>query len=173
MDPTPFDELLRNLTLAPSRRAVLGRSPAIALGFLAPGVPEGTHARKRKTRKQRAIFNEYGCVEVSGYCKNAGQCCSGISEGKKGKQRCKAHDTGGCRAGQSSCEPGVPDVCTTSVGDAGVCETTTGNAGYCSGELNCRTCTRDRDCQEEFGSQAACAACTACAEGTACAKPDD
>ena len=180
MDARQLDTLAKALFVGMSRRqALVPGLVGIVLG-LSGLRPAAATAAKRRTRRRPLTRNAYGCVNVGKPCRGKDNaCCSGICEGekpkkgKKDKSRCVAHDTSGCPPGQSSCEPGVPDSCTTSVGDAGLCETTTGKAGYCSGELNCRRCRRDWDCQGEFGVLAACVVCATCPDGTACGKPDD
>lgn len=139
---------------------------------LAVGVPTLTEARKKKKVKR----NAFGCVDVGKFCKNDGQCCSGICAGKKGKKQCKAHDAEGCQARQVEEFCGGIDVpCTTSAGvEDGACDTTTGNAGFCAGDGECTVCTKDADCIALCGPQAACIICNGeCEEtgGTACVGP--
>jgi hypothetical protein len=163
--------LVRSFPFVLSRGAT-----ATAFGLAALGGPRLSEAKKKHKRKKKIERNEFGCVDVGTFCKNDGQCCSGICQGKKGKKRCKAHDTGtGCQAGQTAQICGGTDVtCTTSTGfPQGLCATTTGNAAYCSANTACQVCARDVDCHAEFGPQAACVVCNGCAEGTACDSPDD
>jgi hypothetical protein len=109
-----------------------------------------------------------GCKNVGKKCKKKKDCCSGICKGKKGKKRCKAHDSGGCQptAGTS----GQNIACTTSTGEMGTCFTTTGNAGYCANDGECFPCTRDADCRPYCGTQAACVRSDFCLAG-ACFGP--
>jgi hypothetical protein len=119
-----------------------------------------------------------GCKNVGKKCKNAGQCCSGVCKGKKGKKRCKAHDTGKCPPGltETACGADEEQGCTTSTGLQGVCDTTTGNAGYCLVSGDCFPCAKDADCRPFCGPTAACVQCADCVDAgnTVCgtAGPD-
>jgi hypothetical protein len=171
MDGSRFDRLTRTFTEGSSRRGVLRGFATTALGLTMTRLTGTVAARNRKTKKIKR--NGFGCVNVGSFCKNAGQCCSGICQGKKGKKRCKAHDASTCQAGQISTECGAAaDVaCTASSGDAGKCTTTTGNAEYCLADGECFPCKKDADCQAFCGPQAACIPCADdCEEtgGTAC-----
>jgi hypothetical protein len=161
MDDAHFDRL--------TRRYVLG-GLAAALGLGTARLPDVAHARKRKKVK----FNAFGCVDVGRFCKKAGQCCSGICQGKKGKKKCRAHDADICSSGDGNafCNPDSPNpvACTTSTGN-GVCRTTTGNAGFCVEGGDCFPCTKDAECVPFCGAGAACFACAGCPEGTACGSP--
>lgn len=171
MDADRFDALTRSLTDAWPRREMLRRLTAATVGLALARFPRGGRTKKRKKKKVRR--NKFGCVTVGGYCKNAGQCCSGICQGKQGKKKCKAHDTGGCQAGQHTCVELVE--CTTTAEVAGECFTTTGNAGYCGGlgAGICMDCKRDADCRAVRGPRAACGLCASCSdELTACVGPD-
>jgi hypothetical protein len=171
MDTDRFDRATRTVSLALSRRGLTS-----ALGLTALGIPSLAAAKKKKKKIKR---NEFGCVEVGNRCKNAGQCCSGICTGKKGKKTCQAHDTGDCQADQDACLSEDDIRCTTSAGSEGICLRTTGNARYCaaieSGGV-CFPCNTDADCQEFCGPTAACIVCEArCEEagGTICAGLDE
>jgi hypothetical protein len=112
-------------------------------------------------------------VNVGGFCKNGGQCCSGICQGRKDKRKCKAHNASTCQPGQDICLVGQFG-CLTDTGDAGLCGRTTGGAGYCEASAGCFPCKKDTDCVPFCGSGAACLDCPSCAmqdEGgvTACA----
>jgi hypothetical protein len=118
-----------------------------------------------------------GCKNVGRKCQRARQCCSGVCEGKKDKKRCRAHDTGGCRAGQRStgCGGSVDIDCTTSADLLGACQTTTGNAGFCAASGDCFRCRKDADCRAVCGPRAACVRCEESCSGvggTACLGPD-
>ena len=167
MDDRPFDRL--------TRRLVLGGFTA-ALGLGTARLPDVAIAKKRKKVKR----NAFGCVNVGKFCKNAGQCCSGVCRGKKGKKKCKAHDAGdGCHAGDQtdSCGGTVAIGCMTATGEEdGLCNTTTGTAPYCSseafGSFLCTDCSKDVECQELCGPAAACIRCPACSlVDTACVGP--
>lgn len=158
MDATRFDHWIRTLSTPSSRRRMLS-------GFLLGAITA------RFAIEEAAAGPD--CKNVGKKCKKAKDCCSGVCKGKKGKKKCKAHDTGGCQAGQTFTGCGGTTVmCTTSAAAQGGCITTTGNAGYCSATTNCFSCQRDADCVPFCGPQAACVTCaTNCAYtgGTACA----
>lgn len=154
------------------------RRLARTLGLTTIALPGSATAKNRKKKKKKVTFNDFGCVNVGGICKNASQCCSGICKGKKGKKKCQAHDAQGCQAGQREeiCGGDAVNVpCTSSAGEEdSVCDTTTGNAGYCTFNGDCFPCSKDADCQEFCGPAAACMICADfCAEtgGTACVGP--
>jgi hypothetical protein len=161
MDTLRFDSVTRRLSVSASRRQTLAALALAALGRFGLGDEAAAGP---------------GCKDVGATCKEATQCCSGLCKGKKGRKRCKAHDTGGCQAGQASpvCKVGGQYVdCTTSAGKNGFCQTTTGNAAYCVAGGTCMACTEDADCRQVCGPRAACIACAgACAGGTLCAGPD-
>jgi hypothetical protein len=172
MDPVDFDRLARTVSTVLSRRTLAG---ALSLGALTvPGLAE---AKKKHTKrkKKKVKFNDFGCVNVGAFCKNAGQCCSGICSGKKGKKKCKDHDQSTCQSGQQLGECGGVNVsCTSTAGEVGACFTTTGNGEFCADEVLCSTCTKDADCRALCDTNAACSPCPACAgtppgnAGTAC-----
>jgi hypothetical protein len=173
MDTKRFDRLTLALSDTLTRRGL-----GALLGLGATGMPGLAAAKKNGRKKQRKKIkrNNFNCVNVGDYCKNDGQCCSGICQGKKGKEKCKAHDVGGCQAGQSIGECGGTDVpCTSGSGESGTCFTTTGKAGYCHVSGNCSVCRKDADCREKCGPQAACVLCADCPEtgGTGCVGPTE
>ena len=148
--------------LAASRRSLLSGALAAPIWF---GTSAAARKRGKGRPKPKAKPNEFGCLNVGSACKRGGQCCSGICQGKKGKKRCRAHDTGSCRAGELHEVCGGADVaCTTSGGQEGICTTTTGNAGYCAASGSCHECRTD----------AACARCELCENvgGTICVFPE-
>ena len=180
MDSTHFDHLTRTFSLHFSRRSVAG---ALGLGAIAiPGLSEGRKKHKKRKKKKKITRNALGCVNVGNFCKNAGQCCSGLCEGKNGKKTCRAHNAGVCIADTDSCTAGVEVPCNPS-NPSCFCTLTTGNAGFCAAFSggpagHCRVCRKDTDCEPEFGEGAACVVlggiCTALclATGrTACAPP--
>jgi hypothetical protein len=173
MDQQRMQFVTRSLRGMPSRRDLLRSLAGAGLGL---GVAPRSGIGAEKKRKRKIVLNAFGCVNVGGFCESAAQCCSGICQGRKGKRRCQAHDTGNCPAGEDVEVCGGADVtCTTSLGHPGRCGTTTGNAGYCftTGEGFCRT---DRDCQvlagDLFGPTAACIRCNGAPGGTACVTAD-
>jgi hypothetical protein len=180
MDAGNFDDLTRSLTAASSRRGFL-RTLAAGLGVGAASGAGLANARKgkrgqggKKKRKPQLTFNDFGCVDVGGFCRGkASLCCSGICEGKKpkkgkrDKRRCVAHNTGGCTAAEQSCGPATDVPC----GAGGFCLATTGKAGFCGRitEAACAACRSDADCLVGFGAGAA---CVVCANGACPASSD-
>jgi hypothetical protein len=166
MDIARFDHLTRTVSTLLSRRTLAG---TLGLGALAlPGLAE---AKKHKKRKKKKIkLNDFGCVNVGGFCKNSGQCCSGICSGKKGKKKCKAHNASTCTAADDFCLAGVATPCTLEGGGVGQCVRTTGEASYCEADGGCVDCTKDADCVPFCGAGAACIVCPIeCGpNGTAC-----
>lgn len=170
MDTERFDRLTRAISTVLSRRTLAG-----VLGLSALGLPSLAAAKKRKKKKKKAKKNEFGCVDTGKFCKNNGQCCSGICEGKKDKKKCKPHDQSTCQNGQREGFCGGVDVlCQTAGGQEGVCDTTTGKAGYCTGGGTCFACAKDADCIAQCGAKAACIQCTGCPEtnSLACVGPE-
>jgi hypothetical protein len=164
---TRFDHVTRTFATLLSRRTLAG-----VLGLGAISLPSLADAKKKRNKKKRKIKrNSFGCVNVGNVCKNSGQCCSGICQGKKSKKKCQAHNTSTCQPGQSICGPN-PAGCTTDTGAPGGCTRTTGSAGYCEASGDCFVCQKDADCVPFCGAGAACIVCPPCAsEGTqtACA----
>lgn len=176
MDQHRIDALTRSLSRVPSRRDVLRGLAVAALGLGMTRWPEAAETKKRKNTKARP--NTFGCLDVGDRCQRAGQCCSGLCQGKKGKKRCRAHDTGNCQAGNATTICGGVEVpCTTSLGKPGVCVTTTGNAAYCQAAVYQFGCKTDVDCQVVaggiLGTRAACVRCTAGTLDVNCARPAD
>ena len=183
---------------APASRRVAGRvlaglAVAGALAQVSEAVAKNGKKGKKHKPKKKPKFNAFGCVDVGGFCTSSRQCCSGICQGKKGRQTCQAHN-----AGIGKCAAGISDfcadpdggliagtACTTSADEQGLCFTTTGNAPYCAGsepEASCSPttivpCKKDKDCQRFCGPDAACIQCPACKKDfgveTACAGPDN
>jgi hypothetical protein len=170
MDHNRFDRITLALASGLSRRTLAAVAGLGALG--AAGVVDAKKKKKKKVKK-----NEFGCVDVGKYCKNAGQCCSGICQGKKGKKKCKAHDASTCANGQKEvfCGGGSAVTCKTASGAEGLCNTTTGKAGYCTGGPGtCVPCKKDADCISTCGTGAACVPCDGCtgSNGFACVGPE-
>lgn len=171
MNAWRVDRCVRVLSDPASRRQTI---VAAFLGGLAL-LRRGHEAMaKKKRRKKKIKKNDFGCVNVGGFCKNNGQCCSGICKGKKGKnlhlRKCQAHDASTC-AGQGGCAgEGVP--CST-VEFTGSCAVTTGNGSYCAVSKECVACAKDTDCEALCGAGAACIVCAECVVAglqTACAS---
>jgi hypothetical protein len=175
MEAKRFDRLARSLIAAPSRRRFLGGLVgALALG--ATRIPGALAKRKKRKKKQKLVFNAFGCVDVGQPCRgNSANCCSGICQGtapKKGKKdtsRCLAHNEGVCQDGDDFCQG-----TTVNCGSPGVCVRTTGNGSFCGKGATCTVCSKDTDCDEaEFGPGVACIVCVNCdgvngSSGTAC-----
>ncbi|MBL8126251.1 MAG: hypothetical protein U0Z70_16085 [Thermomicrobiales bacterium] len=163
MEHDRFDRLTRMVSRQPSRRTFAGILGPAALGLA--GVAQGEVASARKKKKKKKVKqNEFGCVDVGKFCNNAGQCCSGICQGKKGKKTCKAHNESTCVSGQAEigCGGGANVACQTSAGEEGQCDTTTGNAPYCVADGGCVACKKDADCVATCGAGAACIRCAGC-----------
>jgi hypothetical protein len=158
MHTSHFDALVQSLSATASRRLLLSRLTAVALGL---GVLDHflteVSAKKSKKRLKR---NEFGCVNVGGGCRgNSANCCSGICEGKKPKKgkkdrsRCVGHNQGICTQGQDACTQDFSDATECSAANPDCfCGITTGNAGFC-GDFDlaeCVPCRFDTDC-ETFG----------------------
>lgn len=180
MDPHRFDALARSLTDASSRRGVLRGMSATMVGLAAlylPGEAEGRKKRKKrkKGKKNRKNtkgkntpalqLNDFQCVEVGNACRgDSANCCSGICEdnapqpGTPDTSVCVAHNVGECQAGQDSCT-----VVNGTCGTEGVCFQTTGKASFCGAaskaDAACSDCTRDPECEAQFGPGAACVVC--------------
>jgi hypothetical protein len=183
MDPLRFDELSRRMGLRSPRRPLVSALAGGVLGLTAMrplqvAARKGKH--KHKTKKEKP--NAFGCLEVGDDCKRGDQCCSGICEGKNGKRRCRAHDTG-------PCDQKTPGFC-ESVGPAGTrcknqancfCLRTTAGSHVCGTSLApsaCAECKKDADCVAQgFPPGTTCAVfsegnCAGlCEEGTACIAP--
>jgi hypothetical protein len=173
MEATHFDRLTRSLTTYSSRRRLVGCLAATAFGLATFRIPGLTVAKKRrKSKKAKKLqLNEFRCVDVGKPCRgNDANCCSGICQGKKPKKgkkdnsRCVAHDTGGCQADQDVCLSLQEIPCGTN----GNCLRTTGKASFCGDFENsaCVACTKDADCETDFGAGAACVVCAVDCEET-------
>lgn len=173
MDSGHFDDVTRAFPALLSRRRLAG---LLGLAFLAAVGETAAKRRRKKRRKKKGpkpqvTLNQFGCVNVGGFCESAAQCCSGICTGS----RCRAHDVDICRTGQTSvfCTDGATNTsCTGGGGGEGLCATTTGNAAFCATDLQCVACKQDADCQSASvcGAGAACVICANCVDtgGTAC-----
>ncbi len=172
MDITDFDDIARHLSALPSRRDVLRGLAGAGLGLAALRHLDAVGARNRTNRKKKPKLkrNAFGCVDVGGECQGKStNCCSGICQGqkpKKGKKdrsRCVTHDAGICTAGSNICKLEGVAECHPS-NSACHCVQTTGKATFCGdtggtgdGPASlCRVCSKDTDCEPEFGTGAAC-----------------
>ena len=181
MDANRFDNLARSLIGATSRRSVLRGIVIATLGqavHFELGVTAGEARKKGKNRKKKFKKNTFECVDVGNKCFGRDEkCCSGICDGQGKRSKCAAHNEGGCSADDSSCPESIP------CGVGGECYRTTGKAGFCAaaGLCDCHPCTKDKDCEPEFGEGAACIVCITDTEntcvdvngskGTACVPP--
>ena len=169
MNAFRVDALLRAMQDGPTTRRALSRGLAgiaLATGLAQSGADNLEARTRRKRRQKKPPVNRFSCRNVGVVCTNAGQCCSGICEGRAGtgnngkrrKKTCRAHDTGGCRVEQDSCS-GEFFPCTATNGEDGFCHVTTGNAPYCGVSSTTFDCTKDEDCIDLCGSEAACVVC--------------
>ena len=175
MNQQTFDIVTRTAANL-SRRDTMFRLASLGLGvgmLWRPAISGARKKRQRKKRTPRARPNAFGCLNVGQPCRgDSSQCCSGICEGtapKKGKKdrsRCVGHNAAICTGPESdTCSTGVAHYCNGANLSCG-CLLTTGNGGFCGGLVNeCRGCRRDADCQEEFGSGAACVIAAGICEG--------
>lgn len=101
-------------------------------------------AARKKHKKKQAKQNGFGCVDAGNFCKNGGQCCSGICQGKKGKKKCQGHNASTCQAGQQEevCSGELSVPCLISEGVEGQCDTTTGNAPIARATASVSSATR-------------------------------
>lgn len=138
-----------SITGSPSRRDVLRGLAGLGLGTMLPAaVADAKKQRKRKKRKPKATPNSYGCLEVDDPCKTAEQCCSGVCEGRRGKKRCRAHDTGTCDQDLPGlCSP-TPTIAPCNNSPTCFCMISTANSSFCAqlGQPLCTTCQQDADC---------------------------
>lgn len=177
MDANRFHSLARSLTSLLTRRNVLHGLAATGLGLAAfPGWPGDESAveakKKRKKNKQKhkqppqvpqspgPPFNEFGCLDVGQPCQgDSTLCCSGICD--PGTSTCIPHNSGVCFEDTDTCTLGHQFPCSFT-NPLCTCLLTSGNAGFCGDfkdfdpNANCRFCSQDTDCQEEFGAEAAC-----------------
>jgi hypothetical protein len=161
MDTDRFDALTKVLGRWSTRRSVLSVLAPLVLVTRRDATEAKKREKRKKKRKKKPAVNLFGCLNVGKRCRKAKRCCSGICAGPKGKEHCKAHDTGGCPVtAAGACFNGF---CTTSSGDAGLCMPTTGNASYCGADSTpCVGCKSDMECRARCGPEAACITCGAC-----------
>jgi hypothetical protein len=166
MDSFQFDDLIRSLT--ESRRSLLAGALAVVSGLIVTPRVDAKNKRQHKGKKAKLQRNAFGCVDVGGACQgNSANCCSGICQGKKPKKGkkdtsvCAGHDAGICTPGSNICK--LDGLAECNPDNSGChCVLTTGNTTFCGdtpgvgdGSL-CRVCTKDTDCQGEFGPGTAC-----------------
>jgi hypothetical protein len=167
MSESRINALLHALQDGPTTRRAIARGLAgiaLAAGLAQSGAANLDARKRRNPRQKKPPVNRFGCRNVGVACSSAGQCCSGICEGgrrrkgKKTRKTCRAHDTGGCRVEQDSCS-GEFFPCTATNGADGFCHVTTGNAPYCGVSSTTFDCTKDEDCIDLCGPEAACVVC--------------
>jgi hypothetical protein len=178
MDDGTFDQLTLLLSRLTSRRAMVG-----GIGLSAISLPSLAGAKKRKRKKKKVKFNEFGCVSVGGFCKNADQCCSSLCEGKKGKKKCRARGAGTCdQDSPGVCLSDNPATLTCNNDALCYCYATTAGSNFCTeasmGFDVCAECQKDADCvalgyPPEFACAPAFAGACAgsCESGMACLPP--
>jgi hypothetical protein len=178
MEGMHFDDLLRSLTQ--SRRSLAAGALATVAGLLVgPGVNTRSKRKKRKPKKPKP--NAFGCLEVGDPCKRAGQCCSGICQGRKGKKRCQAHGVGTCaQDGPDFCSALEVPFCNENDPPTCVCARTTANSNFCGTPFPptaCADCQTDGDCEAlGFPPGSACVpwrsgTCDLCQTGMTCMAP--
>jgi hypothetical protein len=160
----------------PSRRDLLRGLASTGLALPIARLPESAAKRRRRRKNKKKVRrNAFGCVNVGSFCKNSGQCCSGICTGKQDKKTCQAHNASTC-TGTSGCGGDEFVRCTTDTGADGTCNVTTGNASYCATAGVCFDCSTDAECEPVCGAGAACTVCAECVpQGiqTACASANE
>jgi len=165
MDGHRFDRISKWLVTRNTRRSTVRAlaAGAVAIGLGRLGLNEAAAKKKRK-RKKTLRKNEFGCVNVGKACRGKdANCCSGICQGKKPKKgkkdksKCAAHNVLDCAVGANSCLGNV-----IACGTNGHCNQTTGQASFCGGASACFACTKDVDCEPDFGPGAACIVCDGC-----------
>ncbi|CAA9581407.1 MAG: hypothetical protein AVDCRST_MAG59-4814 [uncultured Thermomicrobiales bacterium] len=146
MDQDRFDSLARRLAAGATRRDAI-QALAVATVGLVAAVPAGTGAAA-------------ACREPGAPCRRGGQCCSGLCQGKKGRERCRrVPGQGICTIRNNVCRTNDADK---SCGGAGLdscgCFVTTAGRSFCAlGALSeVVSCERDRDCAGQFGAGARC-----------------
>jgi hypothetical protein len=151
MDGILFDEIAQSAR--ESRRALLAAVLAATIGQRFAFTSDARKKGKRKKKEKKVKPNEFGCLEIGDPCQNAGQCCSGVCDGKKGKRNCRAHGTGTCEQGAPGfCEAGVSGICDNATNC--FCSRTTAGSNFCGDILfasgtNCADCKKDADCEAQ------------------------
>jgi hypothetical protein len=142
MDKNHVVAVPRRVSRVPSRRDVVRGLAALGIGVATTRPPAPVAA------------THFTCRHVGKRCNGGAQCCSGICK----RHRCRAHDTGICKAGQDSC-------ITSPVGCGGdspglcFCLITTGKAAFCALNGISGTCSRDEEWVATKGEGAACVVC--------------
>jgi hypothetical protein len=170
MDQTRFDTWTRELAQTSplvSRRWAMARVAGAALTGLAvfAGIDRTTEAA--------------GCKRVDEPCKRAGQCCSGICNGKRGKKKCRGHGAGTCKRNQDVCATSFPEGERCNNEANCLCLQTTSGTSFCanpgSNGVACTNCKRDADCRQlGFPEGSACVVVSTgwcsgtCASGRGC-----
>jgi hypothetical protein len=156
VDPTHFDHLTRAILSSDNRRALLARTATIGLAAVVTRLGIGSSqaqaaeevSAERKKRKKRKCPKTRRCGKKR-CCKKGQLCAGGVCVTGKGS----------CPAGTSTCEAGVPLLCSESC----ICVLTMEGATRCSQAGDnapvgpCGGCTSDGDCAA-FGTGAFCVA---------------
>jgi hypothetical protein len=170
MNGNRLEDVIAQMTKAPSRRDILrslaGAGMALGLAWQM-GDAEAKKRRKRKRKRKVKVGtpNEFGCLCVGQVCRDGEQCCSGICEGKEGRQTCRVHgagtcsqqDPGICSGVISGCNDGVNCLCLRTTAESVFCGNFSTNAIL---EVECGS---DADC-EALGLPRA-SACVPVSEG--------
>ena len=151
MNQTVFHALACTINKTPSRRDVLRGLAGVGMGLGMLRIPARADAKKKGKRKKqepKAKPNAFGCLEVDDPCKTAEQCCSGVCEGKQGKKRCRAHDTGTCNQDLPGLCSDPPTIALCNGSDTCACLSTTAGSSFCAqlGQPRCVPCRKDADC---------------------------
>ena len=142
MDQHRLDALTRTITRTPSRRDLLRGLAALGIGLGTSRLPAPVGA------------THFTCRHVGKRCNSTAQCCSNICK----RHKCRAHDTGICKAGQDTCAT-VPITCGGATPGSCFCVITTGKASFCAQAGISGTCSRDEECVATKGEGAACIVC--------------
>ena len=154
MEAQRFDTIAKTWG-RPPRRRLLGGLTGSALGALA--VSLGVTETKA---------TPVACRHVGKRCKHKSQCCS--ARCKHG--RCRAHDTGICKAGQDACDQTSLEPCGANGTASCFCYVTTGRASFCGSGTTGASCTHDTDCVTDKGAGAACVSCAALGQNVCVAR---
>ena len=146
MEASHFDRMTRLFSTSASRRQTIGALVSGVLVVTLPGAAGGTGRTKQgPATPNGASLNGFGCLDVGQACKNADECCSGRCRGK-GKKHCKAHDTGGCKAGEGLAVT-LPCRASPARAKTATARRPPAMPGSARTTAAAEVCTRDRDCQ--------------------------
>ncbi len=156
MNGKRLDDVIAQMTKAPSRRDILRSLAGAGMGLGVAWQVGDAEAKKRRKRKRKRKVkvgtpNEFGCLSVGQDCRDGVQCCSGICEGKKGRQTCRVHgagtcsqqDPGICSGELKGCNDGVNCLCARTTAESVFC----GN--FSTAAVLCTECQTDADCEAQ------------------------